>query len=72
MELKDNDISSPIKRLLNVQAAAEYLSIGKTLLYQWIDRGRIPCIKINSRSLIDIHDLDRFIDELKMEQGLIK
>ena len=58
------------KRLLDIKAAAQYLSIGKTLLYQWINRDRIPCIKINSRSLIDVEDLDRFIEKLKTDQGL--
>ena len=58
------------KRLLDVKSAAEYLSIGKTLLYQWIKAGKIPCLKINSRRLIDVNDLDKFIDELKLRQGL--
>jgi len=60
------------KRLLDIKSAAEYLSIGKTLLYQWIDKGKIPCLKINSRSLIDVQDLDMFIEKLKIEQGIIK
>jgi excisionase family DNA binding protein len=58
------------KRLLDVKSAANYLSIGKTLLYQWITAGKIPCIKINSRRLVDVNDLDKFIDELKLSQGL--
>ena len=58
------------KRLLDIKTAADYLSIGKTLLYQWIKADKIPCLKINSRRLIDVNDLDKFIDELKLSQGL--
>ena len=58
------------KRLLSIKSAANYLSIGTTLLYEWIGAGKIPCLKINSRRLIDVNDLDRFIDKLKHDQGL--
>jgi len=53
------------KRLLDTKSAAKYLSISRSLLYQWIDKGFIPYVKINSRTLIDINDLDNLIDELK-------
>jgi len=41
------------KRLLDVKTAANYLSISRSLLYQWIDKGRISALKINTRILID-------------------
>ena len=53
------------KRLLDVKTAANYLSISRSLLYQWIDKGRIPALKINTRTLIDVYDLDNFIENLK-------
>ena len=55
------------KRLLDVRTAAEYLSIGRSLLYEWIEKGKIPIVKINTRTLIDIYDLDKFVDDLKKE-----
>jgi excisionase family DNA binding protein len=55
------------KRLLDIKAAAEYLSISRSLLYQWIDKGRISALKINTRTLIDVYDLDKLIDNLKSE-----
>ena len=56
------------KRLLNVKNAANYLSISRSLLYQWCDKGKIPSIRINSKRLFDIEDLDKFIDQLKHDQ----
>lgn len=53
------------KRLLNVKAAAEYLSISRALLYQWLKKDKIKSVRINGRRLIDVHDLDQFVDSLK-------
>ena len=57
------------KRLLDVKFAAEYLSIGRTLLYQLAAKGKIPSIKINSRRLFDVYDLDEFVEKLKWERA---
>jgi len=56
------------KRLLDAKSAADYLSISRSLLYQWNDAGKIPSIKINSRRLFDVYDLDEFIEKLKRKQ----
>ena len=56
------------KRLLDVKSAAEYLSISRSLLYQLCEKGRIRSIKINSRRLIDVNDLDEFVDKIRKEQ----
>jgi len=57
------------KRLLDVKSTAEYLSISRALLYQLAAKGKIPSIKINSRRLFDIDDLDEFVERLKQEQN---
>ena len=57
------------KRLLNAKSAAEYLSISKAKLYQWVDKGKIPSVRIDSRRLFDVVDLDIFVDELKKTKG---
>ena len=54
------------KRLLAAKEAANYLSISRTLLYQWTDKGKIKSVRINSRRLFDVNDLDNFVDELKL------
>ena len=55
------------KRLLSVIDASKYLSISRSKLYQWLERGRIPSVRIDGRRLIDIKDLDQFVDDLKAE-----
>ena len=54
--------------LLDVKTAAEYLSISRSLLYQLCQKGKIFSIKINSRHLIDVYDMDEFVKILKREQ----
>ncbi len=56
------------KRLLDAKSAADYLSISRALLYQWNTKGKIPSIRINSRRLFDVLELDTFVDNLKTEQ----
>ncbi|MBN2001506.1 helix-turn-helix domain-containing protein [candidate division KSB1 bacterium] len=56
------------KRLLNVNQAAEYLSIGRSKLYQWVRKGAIPSITLDSRRLFDVEDLDKFVERLKQGQ----
>ena len=57
------------KRLLNVKSAAEYLSISRALLYQLCEKGKIRSVKINSKRLINVYDLDEFVDRIKQEQS---
>ena len=54
-----------LRRLLDVKTAAGYLSISRAKLYQWIDTGKIKSYKIDSRRLLDIRDLDEFVENLK-------
>ena len=56
------------KRLLSVDEAAEYLSIGKTKLHSWIKRKKIPVIKLDSSNRFDVLELDAFVDELKADR----
>lgn len=53
------------KRLLHSNQAAEYLSISRSKLYQWLKNGKIPSMTVDSSRLFDIVDLDKFIDSLK-------
>jgi excisionase family DNA binding protein len=52
-------------RLLNVISAAEYLSISRSKLYQWMKAGKIKFYHIDRRTVLDIRDLDEFIENLK-------
>ena len=57
------------KRLLDSNAAADYLSISRAKLYQWVDAGKVHSLKIDNKRLFDVLDLDEFVDNLKKEQG---
>ena len=58
-------MENQFQRLLNVKMAAKYLSISRSKLYQWMDAGRIKSYRIDRRRVLDIRDLDDFIDGLK-------
>jgi len=61
-------MESTIKRLLDAKEAAKYLSISRSNLYQWVESGKLKSLKLGSRRLFDILDLNEFIDKLKKEQ----
>ncbi|MBN1348961.1 helix-turn-helix domain-containing protein [candidate division KSB1 bacterium] len=63
-----NNMEKSIKRLLDAKSAAEYLSISRSKLYQWVDAGKIPSVRIDSRRLFDILELNEFVEQLKREQ----
>lgn len=60
------------KRLLDAKSAAEYLSISRAKLYQWVDAGKIPSLRIDSRRLFDILELNEFVESLKKKQRCLE
>lgn len=56
------------KRLLDVKSAADYLSISRAKLYQWVDAGKIPSVRIDGRRLFDILELNEFVERLKRDR----
>jgi excisionase family DNA binding protein len=56
------------KRLLDVKAAAEYLSISRATLYRLVEENKINSILLGNRRLFDIIELDQFIEELKHQR----
>ena len=53
------------KRLIGVKEAAIYLGIQRSTLYSWAERRRIPSVKMGTRLLFDLQDLDRLIESAK-------
>ncbi len=53
------------KRLLNAKDAANYLSISRAKIYQWVESRKIKSLKIEGRRLFDIFDLDDFVENMK-------
>jgi excisionase family DNA binding protein len=60
-----------LKRLLNVDEAAEYTGIKKNTLYSWVCQRRVPFVKCGSRTMFDIKDLERWIEANKTEENKI-
>ncbi len=54
------------KLVYSTTEAAQALGIGRTKLYQLIERGVIRVIKIDSRTLIRPEELRRYLDSLSV------
>lgn len=54
-------------KLFSVREAAEYLNIAEWTLRSWISQKRIPYVKLGSRTLFDINDLNKWIESHKVE-----
>ena len=54
-----------VARLLNLNAAAHYLSLSYWTIRDMASRGEIPCVRAGRRILIDRRDLDNWIERNK-------
>jgi excisionase family DNA binding protein len=57
--------SAPPQRLLTIEQAAEYLSRSTGAVEHMIASRKIPCVRMDRRVQIDVHDLDAWIDRSK-------
>jgi excisionase family DNA binding protein len=58
------------KRLLSQREAAEYLGISYWTLRDLNFQGILPYLKIGRRILIDLKDLEGYIQKSKVRQGI--
>jgi len=58
-------VATPTKQFFSIIEAAEYLNIGRSLMYRLIGSGEIKSIKIGHRRLIPIDALNEFIERAK-------
>ena len=56
-------------RLLDFRAASRYLSLSYWTIRDMVSRGEIPHVRAGRRVLIDVRDLDRWIDQNKEVWG---
>ncbi|MDA2933440.1 excisionase family DNA-binding protein [Acidobacteria bacterium AH-259-D05] len=52
-------------RLLSYQAATQYLSLSYWTVRHMVVEGQIPHLKVGSRVLIDVEDLNKWIEQHK-------
>ncbi len=57
------------KRYVNIKDVSEYTSIPVKTLYEWASIGRMPSIKMGSRVLFDLNDIDRIMESFKRSSG---
>ena len=55
---------TPPKLLLTIEEAAQQLSLGRSLLYEQLQRGTIPSVRIGRSRRIRRSDLEAFVAEL--------
>jgi len=66
---KNNQNSEFQQRLISQKEAGKYLGISYWTVRDMVFRGDIPHIRIGRRVLIDIKDLEEFIQRSKFKQG---
>lgn len=57
----------PKKRLFNLDEAAFYLGRSVCALREMVWAGKIPCVRDGRRVLLDIQDMDAWIERSKTE-----
>lgn len=55
------------RRLLSVDEAAAYLSVGKRTMQYLLRDGDVLKVRIGSRTLIDKSDLDEYVERVKAQ-----
>ena len=61
----DTSITTTQPLVFTIPEAAAALRIGRTSVYQLMDTGQLPSIKIGTRRLIARTDLEHFIDQAR-------
>ncbi len=56
------------RRLLTITEAASYLNCSTVTIRRLIWAGRLPAVRWDRRIRIDIHDLERFIEENRCQE----
>ncbi len=61
----NNNPEEVTARYVDKKTVARYTSLGESTIYEWAGQGKIPSIKIGSRVLFDLEDIDRLMASLK-------
>ena len=64
IESKSNKVTI-VERYVNIRAVSIYTSLPVSTLYEWAGQGKIPSIKMGSRVLFDLKDIDEVIASMK-------
>jgi hypothetical protein len=68
--MSTNSSPAPVRLLLDAREASKALSISaKTLWSNTRPRGSLPCVRIGTRCLYSVVDLQKWIDQQTQEGG---
>lgn len=54
--------------LLSIPEICQYLSLGKTVVYEMIQNGEIPHIRIRNRIRVSADDLKKYLEDNKRKE----
>jgi excisionase family DNA binding protein len=58
-------------KLLSVAELAELLGISDHTVYAWVSKGRLPCVKLGTRTMFDPREIERWIGERSRREGFV-
>ena len=64
-DARPNQRSSPRQRLISLRDAADILGLSVASVRRLISDGKLPALRLTRRLLVDVHDVERVIQELK-------
>ncbi len=65
MSKKLKNSNTTTERYVDVKAVSKYTSLPVKTLYEWASIGKMPSVKIGSRVIFDLQDIDRYMESLK-------
>ncbi len=65
MKIKSMSNNEVNTRYVDIKAVSRYTSLAESTLYEWAGNGRIPSMKVGSRRLFDLKEIDKFMAGLK-------
>jgi excisionase family DNA binding protein len=51
-----------LAKLLSVEDVADLLRVSKFTVYSWVAQGRIPCVKLGTRTMFVPQEVQRWVD----------
>jgi excisionase family DNA binding protein len=57
------------RRLLSIEDGATYLALSKREVYNMISGGKLPAVKHGKRTMLDMKDLDEWIERAKRREA---
>ncbi len=67
MDKQDSEDGRYLPPLLSIDEVCEYLGLGKTIVYEMVQKGEIPHIRVRSRIRVSADDLLGYLNARRKE-----